>query len=177
MGDGVVVESSDVPELEGKIDSGLAVRSEEAAVLRGMLVGAHRDVEGLLDGGDGSGDVEVEAIGRGGYDGEAVLVREIDDGVVVVLGGAEFSGELIDGEEMAPGGTVRVVEIGEEVVELLLVAQWERDDEAEGLAGWQLSERFGFTVDGDLADMVGEEGLRLGRSSGGGSRGQRGRND
>src|ERR1700691_1436355 len=174
--DGVVVESGDVPELEGQVDGGLAVGREEAAVLSGMLIRAHGNVEGLLDGGDGSCDVEVDAIGRGGDDGEAVLPGEIDDGVVVVLGGAEFRGELIDGEEATVRGTGWVVEIVEEGVEFRLIAEWESEDEAEVLGGGQLSESFRFAGDGGLTDVMGEEGL-LCRSGQGGGCGERDRND
>jgi hypothetical protein len=94
MGNGVIVEAGDVPELEGEIDAGLAVGSEEDAVFSGVLVGAQGEVKSLVDGGYGSGDAEVEAVGRGGDDGEAVFLGEGDDGVVVVLRGCEGGGEL-----------------------------------------------------------------------------------
>ena len=66
---------------------------------------------------------------------------------------------------MAVGGARWVVEIVEEGVEFGLVAQRQRDGEAEGLRSGHLSESFGGAGFGFVADMMGEEGLRLGDSS------------
>ena len=118
-------------------------------------------MEGLLDGRDGAGDVEIDAIGRGCGNGEAVLLGEIDDGVVVVFGGAELRGKLLDGEEMVVAGTGGIVEIVEEGIEFRLIAERQSDGEAEGLRGGQLSDGFGSAGFGFVADVMGEEGLGL----------------
>jgi hypothetical protein len=170
--DGEVVEAGDVPELEGKVDGGFAVGCEEGAIFGRMLPGAQGDVEGLLDGGDGAGDVEVDTIGRSGDDGEAVFIGEIDDSAVVVFGGTELRGELFDGEEVAVAGAGGIVEIVEQGIEFGLVAQGKGDGETKSLRAGHLSQSFGSAGLGFVTDVMGEEGLGLGHSGCGGERGR-----
>ena len=55
--DGEVVETGDVPEVEGQVYGRLVIGSVEGAALVGVAVGAHADAERGLDGGDRATDL------------------------------------------------------------------------------------------------------------------------
>src|SRR5580704_5941188 len=93
--DGIVLESIDVPELEREVDGRLTVGSVEGAIFGRVLIEAELDVESLLDVGDGSGHRNDHAVASGLADDlQAVLFREADDGIVLILGGAKARGEF-----------------------------------------------------------------------------------
>ncbi len=91
MGNGVVVEAGDVPKVEGQVDRGLAVGTEEGAVLRGVLIGTHVHMERGFNGCYGAFDLHIHGVARAANDLEAVSLGEADHGVVVLLGGAKLA--------------------------------------------------------------------------------------
>ena len=60
---------------------------------------------------------------------------EIDHGVVVCLRGPKLRRELVYGEELAVARTAGIVEILQELIQLVLIAQRQRDHQIHVL-GW-----------------------------------------
>ena len=59
VGDGVVVQARDMPEIEWQVERRLAVGRIEIAILGGVLVGAHVHVERRFDGGHSALDLHI----------------------------------------------------------------------------------------------------------------------
>jgi hypothetical protein len=121
-----VVQAADVEGLDAGGDRGLAVGGVELAA-GGVAVGVDLEVEGVLHVGDGSRDAEDGAVGMGAGDGEAVLLGELDDGLVILLGGAELIGELGWSEEVLEVRAGRVGDLSEESVQFLRIAERDAD--------------------------------------------------
>ncbi len=56
MWPGIVVQTGDVPKLEGKVDGGLAIHGKECAVFSEVVIGPQGHMEGLLDVRHGAGE-------------------------------------------------------------------------------------------------------------------------
>ena len=65
------------------------------------------------------------------------------------------------GEEVAVGGAGGVVELGEEVLEAVGIAQGQDEVEVHRLGGGELSDGLGLAVADGFAHVVGEDGLGL----------------
>ena len=129
-----VIEAGDVPEGKRETRGGLAVRPVERAVLGGVLIDAHIDVKGALDVGHSPRYLHVEAIRGGAGYGEAILPGEIDHRVTVCLRRPELLRELFHGEELPVVRTSGIVDIRQELIQLVLIAQRQRDHQIHVLA-------------------------------------------
>jgi hypothetical protein len=111
----------------------LPVRRVEGAALGGMLIHAEVHMKRALNTRHASRHLHVHAVRRNGDHCQSVRLGEIDHGVIILLGGPEFRGELIHREELVIRRTAGVVEILEELIELILVAKRQRDHETQRL--------------------------------------------
>src|SRR5208337_3174244 len=94
----IVLQARDMPQLERQVHRGLPIRRIEGAVLRGVLVDTHGDVEGSLDACYCSCNLHVHAIAGSAGDLEAVRFRETNHSVIILLAGTKPRGEFFHGE-------------------------------------------------------------------------------
>ncbi len=113
-----------------EIERRLAVWRVECAVLCGMLIEAKGQAESLLDACCWAFDIHHHAVGGGVDHGEAIGFREMEDGCIVRLGGAKSGGELSYAEVLAVAGTLRIVDLLEQSVEVRFIAQRQGDGQA-----------------------------------------------
>lgn len=150
-------------EVQGRLGVGCVKRAE----LSRVLIDMEGNVQCLLDVARGAFDVQDDAIGRGGGDPEAAGVGEVDDGLIVLLAGAEQLGELLRGQIVAVTGAGRVVEVLQQGGQLGLVAQGQADGQVQALGGGEAVHRLeaqggsGHMASNDLSfDGHGGEGDR-----------------
>src|SRR5665213_2043634 len=100
-----------MPQVEGEIQSRLTIRTEESAVLRGVLEGPHVHMESSLYDRHRALHLHIHGIVRTADDLEAVSLRKANHSIVAFLRGAKPGSELLRSEELAVGGAGGFVEI------------------------------------------------------------------
>ena len=167
MRDGEVVEAGDVPESEGQVGRGLAIRAVKGAIFGRVPIGVHGDVEGAFYRGNGAFDLHIHAIARTAGDGEAARREVAYDGFIVLFGGAEHGSEFGGCEPVAIGGTGGVVELVEVGVQRIAIPQGKDDIQLQNLVGREASEGLSAAIESDFAHVVGQDGLGLACDRGG----------
>ena len=81
------------------------------------MIETHFYVQGGLDGRDRALELDVHGIAGATGHGKAVGFRETDQGVIILLAGAEPLGELLDREELPVGRAGRIVELSQETIQ------------------------------------------------------------
>src|ERR1700722_20570598 len=127
MREGKVVKPRNMPQRKREVCGGLAIGRIEAAILGGVLIDAHIYMECALYFCHRARYLHVDAIRRDTGDGQAVLFGEIDHRIIILLRRPELLRELIYREELPVTRTAWVVEILQELIQLVLIAQRQRD--------------------------------------------------
>src|ERR1700684_2268080 len=153
MGQRKVVQARDVKQGNVEIGRGFAVWSVERTALGGMLVEAESYVEGGLDACCGTFDIDDHAVGGGVGDCKTVGLREAGHRSVVGCSGTESAGELLDTEVLVEVGTLRIVDLLEETVELRVVTQGQRNGEAEMLFAGKMADQRGDAAGDRFGDL------------------------
>jgi|HubBroStandDraft_2_1064218.scaffolds.fasta_scaffold181205_1 hypothetical protein len=78
-----------MPELEGQVDGGLAIESEEAPIFGWVLIQVDLYMEGAFDSAHCACHLDVQRIARATGNREAVRLRKLKDSIEVFLAGAE----------------------------------------------------------------------------------------
>ena len=150
-----------MPEAEEQVDRGLDIGTVEGAIFRGMLVGAHAYMEGRFDGRHAAFDLDIHAVTRASNDLQAVVLREAEDGVIVLLRGAEAGGELRGRKKLTVRRAGWIVEIIEETLEACAVTELENEVKLQCLICREPAVGCSLTRANHVTHMVCHNGLRL----------------
>src|SRR5882757_5806539 len=96
----VVVQAGDMPQADRKIRYRLTIGSKECAALSRMLVRVDVDMESRLNSRDTALHLHLHTIASTTYNLQAILLRELDHSVVILLCGTKPRSELRHGKEV-----------------------------------------------------------------------------
>src|ERR1700733_8831180 len=111
MGNGIVIQTGNVPERERQPNRRFAVRSKECPVFSAMLVDSHAHTEGSLYGRNGTFHLKIHSIAGAANNSKAVRRSITGQRVVVFLAWTELRRKLRYCEETAEGRAGGIVEI------------------------------------------------------------------
>ncbi len=161
-----VIQAGDVQQRHIEIKRRLAVGSVEGAVLGGMLIDAESDVEGVLNVCRRAFDIDDHAIGGGVDHGQAIGLRETKHGGVVGFSGTKSAGELLDAEILVEAGTLRIVDLLQQIVEFGFIPRRQRDGQAQTLCAGKVADQGRDSAGDCLRDMGGQGGALFGLGRG-----------
>src|SRR5579863_5887080 len=100
VGPGIVIQTGNVPKLEGKVDRWLSVNRKKSAIFREVLIVPQSHMEGLLDVRDRTAEPQVPFFQGSVDDFKATRFREGHQRVPIFLAGTEPRGKLLRGKEL-----------------------------------------------------------------------------
>ncbi len=128
-----VTQAADIQDRHSRLDRRLSIRGVKRAGFSRVLVSPQRNLEGILDIGHVTGDIQQHAIDMGAGYCEVVRFGKSNDGLVIRFCGAEPGVELIRGEILPVVGAGRVTDVLQKAVEALRVAQGQADGQIQGI--------------------------------------------